>query len=60
MFAMAPNGWWKKPPFLPLPDREYWHFRLETANGGDGTTPPNPDEVVDVIDWSRRMRRRAR
>ncbi|HZP29416.1 MAG TPA: hypothetical protein VFC99_10725 [Acidimicrobiia bacterium] len=30
---LAPAGWWRRPPFLPLPDREYLRFRLETQYG---------------------------
>lgn len=29
----APPGWWRRPPFLPLPDREYLRFRFETQYG---------------------------
>ena len=55
--ALAPRGWWRRPPFLPLPDPAYWHFRLETAGGGQGDTPPSPDEVLEVADWCHRMRK---
>ena len=56
MITMAPAKWWRRAPFLPLPDKEYWHFRLETIHGGDGTTPPSSDEVIDVIVWLRALR----
>ena len=59
-FALAPIGWWRRPPFLPLPDKRYWQFRLETSSGGEGTTPPSPDEVVEVVEWSQRMRQQRR
>lgn len=58
--AIAPKGWWRRAPFLPLPDREYWQFRLETANGGDGLDPPSPHEVLAVARWFPRMRRMRR
>jgi hypothetical protein len=60
MLAMAPPGWWRRRPYLPVPDDRYWRFRLETSNGGDGTIPPSPSEVVDVLAWTTDMRRHAR
>jgi hypothetical protein len=60
VWAMAPTGWWRRRPFLPLPDSAYWRFRLETSNGGDGTTPPSSHEVSEVLDWAARMRHHAR
>ena len=59
-WAMAPRGWWHRPPFLPLPDEDYWKFRLETANGGEGSTMPSPHEVIDVAAWAKSMRRQRR
>jgi len=55
--ALRARGWWRRPPFLPTPDPAYWHFRMETANGGAGDTPPTPEELLEVVDWSARMRR---
>jgi hypothetical protein len=25
---LAPSGWWRRPPFLPMPDPGYLAFRL--------------------------------
>ncbi|MGH3733308.1 MAG: hypothetical protein ACRDVC_08040 [Acidimicrobiales bacterium] len=50
--------WWRRAPFLPLPGRGYWQFRLATATGSpDGMT--NVKEVVEYARWSdqQRMRR---
>jgi hypothetical protein len=58
--ALAPRGWWRRPPFLPLPDERYWTFRLETSAGGEGDVPPSPHEVAEVVDWAKRMRRARR
>ena len=33
------RGWWRKPPFLPLPPLTYLEWRLETAFGADGGVP---------------------
>lgn len=30
---MAPTGWWRKPPFLPVPDQDWLEFRMATAYG---------------------------
>jgi hypothetical protein len=50
---MARRGWWKRAPFLPLPDREYLRFRLETQYG-DANHPPEPEDVVTYLEWCRR------
>jgi hypothetical protein len=47
---VVPTGWWRRPPFLPVPDREYVRFRLETQYG-DG--PPAPADVVTYLRWCR-------
>jgi hypothetical protein len=49
--VLARPGWWCRPPFLPLPDRDYLRFRLVTAYGGDGTATPNPDDLVAYLEW---------
>jgi hypothetical protein len=66
---LAPSHWWKRWPFLPLPDPSYWDFRLATAYGGEtsGGVPgkvtasaattrgPSSDDVVAFLNWCRRM-----
>jgi hypothetical protein len=49
---LAPNGWWRRPPFLPLPDRRYLEFRLSTQYGSSGHEP-EPGDVVDYLAWCR-------
>lgn len=56
-FRLAPAGWWRTPPFLPLPDREYLAFRLETQYGTDGA--PEAVDVVSYLRWCRDEARRA-
>ena len=51
--ALVPHGWWRRPPFLPVPDRDYVRFRLVTAYGGEGTTPPRSDDLVRWLEWLR-------
>lgn len=52
----APTGWWRRPPFLPLPDDRYWRFRMETAFG-DEDAVADVDDVAMILHWSRRTSR---
>lgn len=49
---LAASGWWRRPPFLPLPDREYLRFRLETQYG-DPEHQPEPADLVAYLRWCR-------
>ncbi len=51
--GLAPRGWWRRPPFLPLPDRNWMHLRLVTAYGGDGRGPVEADDVITWLEWRR-------
>ncbi|MCB1039073.1 MAG: hypothetical protein R2701_12695 [Acidimicrobiales bacterium] len=51
---LAPAGWWRRRPFLPLPDPAYLRFRLETQYGSDAT--PRADDVVTYLRWCRGVR----
>ncbi len=42
---LAPTGWWRRPPFLPLPDRRWIAFRTQTMYG-DGEV-----DAADVRRW---------
>ncbi|MEO7442572.1 MAG: hypothetical protein ABIW46_03455 [Acidimicrobiales bacterium] len=57
--ALAPSGWWRRPPFLPLPDRDYLAFRLETMYGGSSPAPV-PSDVVTYLEWCRSHRQTLR
>jgi hypothetical protein len=50
---LAPSGWWRHAPFLPLPAPEYLRFRMETAYGGAGDQLPRPDDLVTYLRWCR-------
>ncbi len=50
---LAPAGWWRSAPFLPLPDPAWLHFRLVTAYGGDGDGAMDADELITWLEWSR-------
>jgi hypothetical protein len=45
------NGWPSRRPFLPLPDTDYWHFRMVTANGSTGATL-SPASMVEAAEWA--------
>ena len=53
---LAPPGWWRRWPPLPLPDPAYLRFRLQTAYG-DPEQPPAPEDVVAWLEWCRDLRR---
>jgi hypothetical protein len=55
---MTPPGWWRRPPFLPLPDREYLRFRLHTMYG-DERVVPEPEDVIAYLRWCRAFRGNA-
>lgn len=57
LFALAPTGWWRRRPFLPLPAPAYLAFRLQTMYGRPGHRPV-PDDVVAYLEWCRELRRR--
>jgi hypothetical protein len=56
MVRMAPRGWWRHWPPLPLPDPSYLRFRLQTAYG-DPDRPPSTPDVVAYLEWCRRFGR---
>ena len=55
MFALAPRRWWTRPPFLPLPDRQYLQWRIGTAYG---TTEADltGEDLVGYLRWRRSRR----
>jgi hypothetical protein len=55
---LARPRWWGRPPFLPVPDRAYVRFRLETQYGGD--PDPEPQDVITYLEWCRQMTRLRR
>lgn len=55
--VLAAPGWWRRPPFLPVPASDYLRFRLETAYGGRGDHRPSPDDVITYLHWCRDARR---
>jgi hypothetical protein len=59
VFRLAPRGWWKRPPFLPVPPADYLEFRLVTQYGGGHGEPRGeirPVDVVDYLQWCKEQR----
>ena len=50
VLRLAVPGWWRRPPFLPLPDPAYLRFRMSTAYG-DPNRAPEPEDVVTYLHW---------
>ena len=53
----APDRWWRRPPFLPLPQAGLARFRAETMYG-DCTAAPSTADVVTWLEWCRVQARR--
>ena len=49
---LAPDGWWRSAPHLPLPDPAYLRFRMVTAYG-DAEAAAVPTDVVTYLEWCR-------
>ena len=56
-WAMRRRGWYRKPPFLPLPPEEYTRWRMYTAYGDENAVPPLRD-VLSFARWRRSFARR--
>ena len=56
---LAAPGWWRRPPFLPLPSPEYLRFRMATQYGDAGHRP-EPADVINYLAWCRRWDRLGR
>jgi hypothetical protein len=49
---LARPGWWRRPPFVPLPDADYLAFRLDTQYGtGPAAGTPDPRDLVEYLKW---------
>jgi hypothetical protein len=52
VYRLAAPGWWRRRPFLPLPDSRLWGFRMVTAYGRSDADP-DVDDVVSYLEWCR-------
>jgi len=48
---LARSRWWRRAPFLPIPDADYLRFRFETQYGPRGS--PDPLDLVEYLEWCR-------
>jgi hypothetical protein len=57
--ALVPEQWWRRRPFLPVPDAEFLAFRAVTQYGQHDHRLEAHD-VVDYVAWCESMRRLRR
>jgi len=55
---LAPKGWIRRFPFLPLPAPDYLAFRTVTQYG-TSNHPPTSRDVLEYLAWCGQMRRLA-
>jgi len=55
-WAMRARGWYRTPPFLPVPPAEYLRWRMYTAYGDEDALPSVP-EVLRYARWRRDLLR---
>lgn len=48
------DGWWRRAPYLPVPDASWLAFRRETAFA-DPEGLPTPHELTEYLEWSATM-----
>lgn len=53
---MAGPGWWRRPPFWPVPDQGWLGFRMTTIYGSPQARP-GPLDLIDFLTWCHRMER---
>lgn len=53
-WSMRRRHWYRIPPFLPLPPREYLRWRMYTAYGDEAAVPPI-DDVLRFARWRREL-----
>lgn len=54
VWAFRSRTWYRTPPFLPLPPRDYIRWRMYTAYGDEAAVPPVED-VVRFATWRRKL-----
>lgn len=52
----APDGWWRRPPFLPVPTAALARFRSEAMYGDPAVGP----RAADIVVWLRWCRAQSR
>jgi hypothetical protein len=52
LLRLAVPGWWRRRPYLPLPDDRWWAFRMVTSYGRPDAEPQAGD-VISYLEWCR-------
>lgn len=55
VFAFARRNWWKRAPFLPIPDPRVMEWRVTTAYGHADMTLADED-LLSYLRWRRQVR----
>jgi hypothetical protein len=58
LFSLAKRGWWRRWPFLPLPDPAVIEWRVTTAYGRPDMTLAD-DDLLSYLRWRRQVRGRG-
>lgn len=53
-WAFRANRWYRRPPYLPVPPKEYVRWRMYTAYGDEEAIPPAED-IIRFATWRRRV-----
>lgn len=53
--VLVPAGWWRRRPFLPVPDRSWLRFRMTTAYG-DADAPGDVEDLLTWLAWTTTVR----
>jgi hypothetical protein len=56
--VLVPPGWWRRRPFLPVPDRAWLRFRMTTAYG-DADAALDVEDLLTWLAWTDTVRRDA-
>jgi hypothetical protein len=59
LLRLATRGWWRRPPFLPVPSADYTSFRMLTQYG-DAAHRPDGKDVLNYLRWCKAWNRRGR
>jgi hypothetical protein len=57
VLRLAEPGWWRRSPYLPLPNDRLWSFRMVTAYGRP-TAQPDIEDIVAYLEWCRSVKPR--
>lgn len=59
LLAVSHRQWWRRRPFLPVPDTDYTSWRVATAHG-DAAAVVDAGELISYLEWRKRQHRPLR